>query len=161
MSRMIKMFGDGSILEYDRGKFDDWCVYFTPVNAQKYAPTDVQYFNELQQLSKVHGARNLYDDFSTVFDATNASITTQTLTLISTLAAKYGADAQRIDELLTIVYAGMVAEENKQFTRLGKRVKRLGLHQVLLEGLSPQAAAYFSKGKRWREIASECEARGF
>ena len=29
MGQLIKSFVDGSYLEYDRGSFDDWCVYLT------------------------------------------------------------------------------------------------------------------------------------
>lgn len=35
----------------------------------------------------------------------------------------------------------MVAEENKLGTKLGKRIKRLGIHQVLYDRYSPAAAA--------------------
>ena len=62
---------------------------------------------------------------------------------------------------MVVIYAAMVAEENKQFTRLGKRIKRLGVHQLLKEGLSPKEAANWSRGKAWRDLAAECEKRGF
>lgn len=35
--------------------------------------------------------------------------------------------------VFTIIYLGMVAEENKLGTKLGKRIKRLGIHQVLYD----------------------------
>ena len=38
MSRQIKRFTDGSVLEYARGSFDDWCIYLTSPNGQRYAP---------------------------------------------------------------------------------------------------------------------------
>ncbi|WP_287129575.1 DUF7004 family protein [Candidatus Cyanaurora vandensis] len=55
----------------------------------------------------------------------------------------------------------MVAEENKKFTKLGKRVKHLGVYQILIEGMPAHQAANFSKGKKWREIATDCKNRGF
>lgn len=61
----------------------------------------------------------------------------------------------------TVLYLAMIAEENKKFTKLGKRVKRLGLHQVLFDGLLPIEAANYSKGKRWQELSKDCEVRGF
>ena len=55
----------------------------------------------------------------------------------------------------------MVAEENKQFTKLGRRVKRLGMHQVLRDRIPPAQAADFSRGRTWQEIDAECRERGF
>lgn len=55
----------------------------------------------------------------------------------------------------------MVAEENKLGTKLGKRIKRLGIHQVLYDRYSPAAAASFSRGLSWTRIDNECKLRGF
>lgn len=55
----------------------------------------------------------------------------------------------------------MVAEENKLGTKLGKRIKRLGIHQVLYDRYSPAAAASFSRGLPWTRINNECKLRGF
>ena len=53
------------------------------------------------------------------------------------------------------------AEENKKNTRLGKKIKRLGVHQVLKENLNIRVAANYSKGLGWRDIEQECRNRGF
>lgn len=58
-----------------------------------------------------------------------------------------GDDSLEADMLLSILYARMVAEGSKERARLKKRVKRLGVHQVLIEGVAPEAAATFSRGK--------------
>ncbi len=42
-----------------------------------------------------------------------------------------------------VLYAGMVAEENKENAVLKKRIKRLGMHQVLIDGLEPE---------KWRRV---------
>lgn len=55
----------------------------------------------------------------------------------------------------------MIAEEQKQFTRLGKRIKRLGIHMLLLESKSVHEAANFIRGMGWRDIATHCDERGF
>ncbi|WP_396035026.1 DUF7004 family protein [Candidatus Cyanaurora vandensis] len=77
------------------------------------------------------------------------------------MSAKYDHDSLKIQIIFTIIYAGMVAEENKKFTKLGKRVKHLGVYQILIEGMPAHQAANFSKGKKWREIATDCKNRGF
>lgn len=45
--------------------------------------------------------------------------------------------------------------------KIGKRAKRLGIHQVLIENIEPEIAANFSKNKKWRELDKECKKRGF
>lgn len=111
-------------------------------------------------LLTIHGSQ-IYSDFVSIYDTTTKSIEQSVLDFISNLTSKYGKDNLEIDILFTILYAGMIAEENKSYTKLGKRVKRLGMHQVLVEKLPAHIAANFSKGKNWYEIAKECEQRGF
>ena len=55
----------------------------------------------------------------------------------------------------------MVAEENKLNTKLGKRIKRLGIYQILIENSSPETAAVFSKGKKWKELDDLMKTKGF
>jgi hypothetical protein len=55
----------------------------------------------------------------------------------------------------------MIAEENKENAILGKRIKRLGMHQVLIENMKPEEAAVFSKGKKWKELHRLMKKRGF
>jgi hypothetical protein len=55
----------------------------------------------------------------------------------------------------------MIAEENKKNAILKKRIKRLGIYQVLIEGMKPEVAAVFSKGKKWRELDKTMLERGF
>jgi chorismate mutase len=160
MSTTIKEFPDGTKLEFDKGKIDDWCVYRLQ-GGRRTAPKDIEYFGRLQQLSAVHGADNIYADFVKIYDVTDSQVNQSVLNEITQLAPKYGRDSLEIDKLFTIIYAGMIAEENKQHTKLGKKVKRLGLHQLLKEHFQPQEAASFSIGKPWRELDGECCQRGF
>ena len=81
--------------------------------------------------------------------------------LIYHLSWAYGEDALEVDILFSILYAGMIAEENKHRAKLRKRVKRLGVHQVLWEDMAPEAAATFSRGKSWEVIDRECVQRQF
>ncbi len=159
------MFSDGICLEYGPGQFDAWCIYWvgplTGNGVGRRAPRDVEYFRHLRALAEVHGHAQLYADFIKVYQVTGASIRPAVLRGIERLAAVYGQDALAIEKLLTLLYAAMVAEENKARAVLKKRIKRLGLHQVLVENLAPEIAAEFSRGKSWRILDAECRARGF
>lgn len=161
MANIIANFKDGSFLEYDKGKFDDWCVYLTRPDQLKYAPRDYQYFKRLLGYGKKYGNENIYQDFVRVYDKTTKSIAPDVLLSIQTDCEKYGEDAIDIAIDLTIIYMGMIAEENKAFSRLGKRIKRLGVYQVLKEDVEPYTAANFSRHKKWRDLDAICKERGF
>jgi hypothetical protein len=160
ISTHIKAFPDGTILEFDKGKFDDWCVYLIE-RGRRAPPRDTEYFAKLKELAATHGATTIYADFVAIYDLTRSCLEESVLATITALAARYGHDSLDIDKLFSILYAGMIAEENKQNARLKKRIKRLGMHQVLIDGLRPDAAASFSKGKPWRVLDIECQRRGF
>lgn len=49
---------------------------------------------------------------------------------------------------LNVLYAGMIAEENKENAVLGKRIKRLGMHQVLPDEMPPETASVFKVQNR-------------
>lgn len=61
----------------------------------------------------------------------------------------------------SILYAGMIAEENKEFSYLGKRIKRLGVYQTIYQVLTPEESANFSRGKKYRVLDALCRSLGF
>lgn len=89
-----------------------------------------------------------------------AIINQETLTKITNIANNYG-DKITIDIWFTVIYAGMIAEENKEKAILKKRVKRLGMHQLLVENETQDFAANFSKGKKWRSLDAIMKKHGF
>ena len=161
MRRHFKTLADGALVEFDRVKFDDWCVYLSLPGQARVAPRDVDYFADLQRLAHAHGAFRLYEDFVAVYARTQAETQAGVLAWITGLSAAYGSDAHEVDRLLTILYAGMVAEENKADGPLGKRIKRLGLYQALIEGMPAEEAAQYSRNVDAKRLDKECRARGF
>ncbi|MFC1785631.1 DUF7004 family protein [Candidatus Neomarinimicrobiota bacterium] len=161
MGELIKKLSNGTIIEYDRGSFDNWCVYITKPNETRFAPKDIEYFTFFQNIASELNPQNVYDSFVSIYDLTNNEIETPVLRQIVTLSESMGNYAEEYEMWMTVVYAGMIAEQNKRFTKLGKRVKRLGMHQVILENVAPNTAAFFSRGMGWREIDQHCTNRGF
>ncbi|MEM7537007.1 MAG: hypothetical protein AAF639_32835 [Chloroflexota bacterium] len=161
MPTLIKVFNNNTRLEFDQGTFDAWCIYFVRPDGTRVAPKDVQYFAHLQRLGERYGKERLYADFVQIYESTTAWLDPDVLSLITTIASEYAQNITNVDIILTTIYAGMVAEENKNRAILKKRIKRLGVYQVLMEGLSPEDAANFSKGRRAHEIAVDCAVRGF
>lgn len=160
MQQLIKIFPDKSFVKFDKGKFDTWCVYLYRPNIGIYAPVDVEYFSFFKQLAIIVGAGKVYADFIEIYNRTGISIEESVLQLIASISIDY-PNILLSEIWFCVVYAGMVAEENKEKAILKKRIKRLAMHQVLRENLSPEDAAVFSKGKTWRELDNECKNRGF
>jgi len=154
MATLIKIINDHILIEFDKGRFDDWCVYLTKKGDKRYAPSDTEYFRRLQEMGKVYSNQRIYNDFIKFYNLTNKTIDQNILKMIDILAESYSDDKDEINTWFTIIYAGMVAEENKERAILKKRIKRLGMHQVLIGSLAPEYAANFSKGKTWKELDS-------
>jgi hypothetical protein len=161
MAQAIKRFSDGSLLEFDQGNFDGWCIFLTRPGHARFAPKDWQYFTRLQELATQFGAAKVYTDFVTVFDATTQTLDPEFISHITVISNDYAQHVLRADIVFTLLYAGMLAEENKAYAPLGKRIKRLGVHQVILEEMAPKEAATFSAGLKWPQIAEQCKSRGF
>jgi hypothetical protein len=157
----LKTFPDGSLLEFGKGKFDNWCLFLSK-DQMTFTPSDKIYFKAIIKLAGIYGADRIYKDFVKIYDNTTNKIDPHILnTMIDKISREYGKDSTEINVLFSVLYAGMVAEENKVNTILGRKLKRLGLYQCLFEGMQPELAANFSKGKRYMEIERECIARDF
>lgn len=158
---IIKVFSDKSKLEYDKGSFDDWCVYYTNAAGIRKPPKDTDYFEFLLNLANKYTIEKVYSDYVQVYNWTGKQLSQGVLDSIRSLSATYGDDALAVDVVFTILYMAMIAEERKAYTKLGKRIKRLGIHALLKEGVSVDKAANFMRGMGWREIDKLCRERGF
>lgn len=158
----VREFSDGSYLEYADGKFDQWCVYMVnPAKDFRRPPLDVDYFGFLQGQAKVFGGKRIYEDFTLIYNKTGKVLEQSVLDFIDSVAASYGTMTLEFSKIYTILYMGMLAEENKAYTRLGKRIKRLGMHKLLIENESVDSAANFMRHMKWRQIDALCKERGF
>lgn len=158
---LLKQFRDGSFIEYTRGSFDDWCIVLN-LTDKRYAPKDVEYFSSLKECSKIYGVEKLIKFFVDVYDYTNKCIRYDMFDAIERRCEReFTKHSLELTRVYSIIYAGMVAEENKLNAILGKRIKRLGVWQLLCCGLSAFEAANFSSGKKWRELDKLCKSYGF
>lgn len=159
--KLIQIFPDNSKLIFDRGKFDDWCVYLVDNNEARMTPLDKDYFSYLVYLSSKYGNLKVYKDFADIYKVTTDSINNQSLNNICDISKTYNVeDSLTVWKVLTILYAAMIAEENKVETVLRKRIKALGVHQVLFENMSPDEAAQFSKNVDVAHLKPLIEERG-
>jgi len=162
----LRLFADlstGYKINFGKGKFDDWCIYFVSYSGVTYFPRDVEYFATLDSVGEVYGHMNLYKDFLTLYNSTNDEEVgkPEVIDWIYSMAGAYGKYRNRIINVFAILYAGMVAEEKKEHKVLGKKIKRLGIYQVLIDREEPAFAANFSRGMKAAQLKVECEKRGF
>ena len=161
MSTKLNNFVNGGFIEFDSGCFDGWCVFVTMPEKQRFAPTDVQYFSRLKVIGENFGPQKIYDDFVVIYNRTTKNVDPKVFGLIQVLSSFYDKFAEEMELWLNVIYAGMIAEENKENAILKKRIKRLGIHQVLIDNISPEKAAVFSKGKKWKELDEIMKSKGF
>lgn len=150
---------DGTRLVFSQGRFDSWCIYHLR-NGFAHAIRDEEVFALMQKYTGTLQKFALYQDFLAMFKLVTNEINCGLVNNITRMSMQY-EEPCKVQFILMFLYAGMVAEENKEKAILKKYIKRLGVHQVLIEGMSPVMAANYSRRKNWRELQLECEARGF
>jgi hypothetical protein len=158
-SKLIAKLSDHSYMVYAQGRFDAWCIYHVS-NSVADAIKDVDVFTLLRKYTDCSQRFILYKDFLYIFDKVTNVLNYDVVEDIKGVAKKY-PNYSEVEFILIFLYAGMVAEENKDKAILKKYIKRLGVHQVLIERMSAAIAANYSRGKNWREQKLECEVRGF
>jgi hypothetical protein len=158
MRKQFAKLSSGVLISFVNGNFDEWCIEITYPTGKKTYPKDSEYFTELKELNETEPT--IYEDFVTIYDLTEKEPTQEVKDLCNKLASKY-KKPNKVERLFLTLYAGMIAEENKADTKLGKRIKRLGMHQLLVEQGHPVIVANYSRGLNWKAIDAECKARGF
>lgn len=158
-SKLVAKLSDQSSMVYAQGRFDAWCIYHVN-NSLADVIKDVDVFTILRKYTDSCQRFKLYKDFLYIFDKVTNVLNYDVVEKIKFVAKKY-PNCDEVEFIFIFLYAGMVAEENKDKAILKKYIKRLGVHQVLIEGMPAAVAANYSKGKNWRELKLECEARGF
>jgi hypothetical protein len=161
MPRIVKNVQERNLVEFDNGHFDEWCVFLTRPGKPRYAPKDTEYFTILKNMGTRFGPAKIYNDFTQYYNLTTKKVDSTVLDLITTLSQEYETHTEEMDIWFTVIYAGMIAEENKANAILKKRIKRLGMHQVLLNNKDPDVAANFSKGRKWEELDKVMREKGF
>lgn len=162
LNRFNPSFADNSSYEYVFGSFDAWCVEYYKGGKKQKRITDTTSFKALLRYGKHVGYENMYKDFVEVYDmvyvGTDLNEVTRRIELIS---EKYGVYQLKMNKLLHFLFMCMVAEEMKEDAVVGKKMKRLGVHRVLIEGIDPEIAARETDHIWSKKILYWCEKRGF
>lgn len=161
MTKLVKELKNSKKVVFETGSFDEWCVYIVN-KSNKNALTDAQCFTFLKTMASTYTAEKVYNDFVKIYDNTGSDIDTEALVIIDSIVETYKPnDRNDVEEFFTFLYAAMISEENKENTKLGKRIKRLGVYQAIMENFTANDAANFSKGKKWKELDKIMQEKGF
>lgn len=161
MLREIKRLRNGTVFSYGMGSYDEWCVYESNPEVRAKRVGDYDYFKKIRELGEIYGRAEVFEDFYDVYENTGADVNNKTLSYISRFCEKYHDDYDKAEYAFCLLYMSMVSEMNKEYSRLGKRVKGLGIHQLLFQKMKIHDIANFTKGKKWFEVAAACEQYGF
>lgn len=178
-ARNIYEFKDGSIIQFNRGSFDDYRVTYFP-NKQKmnlgYSPKDEDYFLDLIYLKDVVGYEVIWNDFMTLSDMVkdnglqhNASPDYSGSTIayvriqLNSIVKKYPANIQEETfKLFMTLWAVMISEWYHTYggrpSILKHTPKVIGVYQVLNNIYSPKDASEFSKNDKMMDevLSIEC-----
>ena len=141
IKNVVKTFSDKSRIGYDQGSFDEWCIYIETVDGSRKPPTDVEYFSRLEAYSEKYGTEKVYNDLLEIFKFTGTEVKESQLSRITDISKGYADDVLNVDKDYTTIYLGMIAENRKDRTVLGKNIKILGIYQTLFEGDLPETNA--------------------
>ena len=166
--RNIYVFTDGSLLQFNRGKFDDYRVTYFP-NSQNlnlgYPPKDKDYFSDLLALSTVVGTDIVWNDFMMLSDIVrdngirndgspdySSSTIKHVRIQLNELVRKYPNDLQEETfKLFMTLWAVMISEWYHSVdggpSILKHTPKIIGVYQVLNNIYYPEIAAKFSATK--------------
>ena len=146
-------------ISFTQGKFDSWCIELIGPGYPKY-PTDEWYFGKLKDFAEVLSSEVVYEDFVFLYEKTTKDFDNTVIEWIVGVSYDY-PDPLEMQAIFTTLYYGMIAEENKENTKLGKRIKRLGVHELLVYGDSVKEAAHSMRGQIWQVINDRCREAGF
>lgn len=164
--RNLYEFKDGSILQFNKGKFDDYRVtYFPTKKNMKYgfSPKDADYFADLLELEKEVGYEVIWGDFMTLSDMVKTNglqnnglpdYSMQTISAIrislNTMVDKYPNNLKKDTyKLFLTLWTVMVSEwyhtYNGRPSILKHTPKIIGSYQTLRKLFTPEDSAKFSR----------------
>lgn len=164
-NEIILLLSHGGIrIEQKRGKFDGWLIM---KNGEWLKDRD--YFGWLLDASQRYGVDKVYNDFIRVYDVvpnernnrSSSQISNISMAVIYEVASTYRECSELACIIFTELYTTMVAEEMKAGSKLGRRIKRLAVYQLLCLDMRLNVVVSYSKNRPWRELDEICRGYGF
>lgn len=122
-------------------------------------PHDSWYFNILRELTYKYDKDVLWEYFITLYNSIpqmrDIHPERDMVGIINRICLHYSE--KNIRTVFDILTLAMIAENNKLLpypSKLGKKLKALGVYQSIFSDMSMHEITHFSKGKTWRDIDS-------
>ena len=151
---------DGYKMRFGWGNFDKYCVHvYDTVNRKKWFPLDEEYFQWIYDLSMVFGVDNVFDDFLLLYENVDVDSTNNDCYYLTKgLDLHYPSiDTQH---WWMIFYMTMYAECVKKGAILKKRIKLLGVYNILYDGYSIPYVVKYMRDMSWYELDDLMYERG-
>ena len=109
-------------------------------------------------MSKKYGVERVYNDFNFVYDNVWIGVSSEVANNVVRLVDKnYKEHTQ---QWWSIFFMTMLAEEFKENAILGKRIKHLGVYNVLIDEWAVKYVVTYMRGKSWEELDELMYERG-
>lgn len=144
---------------FAQGRFDKWCVYLNKdENENPSIPLDKDYFQWILELSNKYGVHQVYDDFLKVYNIADETFDeAECSTLCHEIDKHYEEDTTH---WWIIFYMTMVAECKKKNAILKKRIKHLGVYNILFDEYDIDYVVKYMHGKYWGDLDKLMKERG-
>lgn len=136
---------------FDRGKFDEYCVYHINDKGKKSIPLDEHYFKWIKDLANQYGTDKVYKDFLKIYEISNEDLKENLCLKISNMIDMHYPH-EDTTHWWVIFYMTMVAECKKKNAILKKRIKHLGVYNVLFDNYDIAFIISYMRGKKWQEL---------
>lgn len=149
---------NGFHLYFGKGDFDDYCVYVERKNKLYPWFRDETYFRWLKRLSKKYGKELVYNDFKYVYENVYVGVDKEVPNrIIREIDEHYPEQTQ---QWWGLFFMTMLAEEHKENTILGKRIKHLGVYNLLIDEYSIQYIVTYMRDMYWMDLDDLMYERG-
>lgn len=151
----------GLKIYYSKGRKDNWLVNYETVDGAVTHPIDKNYFRWTLELASQYGKDNVWDSFNSIYYSVKKNRwMNEDRELCKRACIK---EASKYDEptlkLWITYYMTMLAEENMPRAILGKRIKRLGVYNILWDEYTLDYVCSYMRDMGWMELAELMKKR--
>lgn len=140
------------------GGFDKWAVYIDGNEYSYDILLDSDYFQWLLKLSNLYTVEQVYSDFCYIYEDVSHNFNEeQCLHICKIVDSHYAEDTLH---WWIILYMTMVAECKKDGAILKKRIKHLGVYNILFDKYSIDYVTSYMKDKGWQYLDKLMQERG-
>ena len=142
---------------FGEGNIDEWCVYCVKPNNRTWFAYDHEYLSWIRKMGKFHGEEKVYTSFCKIFDNVSYDYNMNDgYQIVHEVSKEYN----NTDHFWAWFWMTMIAEERKENAILGKRIKRLGVYNILFDKYKLKHIVKYMVGMKWYDLEDLMIERG-